>query len=391
MGCVSVALSRPARGTRVLVPARGDVGLGAAVALASVVLVLAVPAGPPYRAPDAVAVALAAGGSLALLWRSVLPLATLAAAGLAVVGNAAAGHAIGPLQWPPWIALFTCFATGGRRLRAAATVLVVLAVAGYELADRVGPARQLPGIAASFVVATVAGELTRRRARAAAEQARSAAEDRQRALAAERLLLQERGRLAGELHDALGHAVNVMVLQAGIGRRVFADNPAFAQEALGSVEAVGRGALEELDRLLRVLTPDDGGPHGQPAAPGPDELEQLVTRIGGAGRHVELRADVAGLGPSTGRAVYRIVQEALTNAVRHTAAGRITVDIAPDGDRVVVDVRNEGGPVAPLVPGRGLINMRERARLEGGELEAGPDERGFRVRAVLPLHQVGAS
>ena len=304
MGSVSVAaLSRPARGTRMLVPARGDVGLGGAVALASVVLVLAVPAGPPYRAPDAVAVALAAGGSLALLWRSVLPLATLAAAGLAVVGNAVAGHAIGPLQWPLLIALFTCFAMGGRRLRAAATVLVGLAVAGYELADRVGSTRQLPGIAASFVVATVAGELSRRRARRPPSRCARRPRTGRRA-AAERLLLQERGRLAGELHDALGHAVNVMVLQAGIGRRVFADNPAFAQEALGWVEAVGRGALRSSTAAPRAH-PDDGGPHGQPAALGPDELEQLVTRIRGAGRHVELRGTSPALprppdAPSTG-------------------------------------------------------------------------------------------
>src|SRR3982751_6407675 len=102
----------------------------------------------------------------------------------------------------------------------------------------------------------VIGDLSSRRAAAAAPEARRAAESDQRALAAERLLMQERGRLARELHDSLGHTVNVMVLQAGVGRRVFGQNPAYAQEALTAIESVGRGALGELDRLLKVLQPE---------------------------------------------------------------------------------------------------------------------------------------
>jgi signal transduction histidine kinase len=289
-----------------------------------------------------------------------------------------------------WMALFSCYAVGGFRLRAAATAMTVLAVAGYVAFDRGTPSGDLPAIAMLVLFAAVAGELSRRRARAAAAEARRADQNDRRALAAERLLLQERTRLARELHDSLGHTVNVMVLQAGVGRRVFAENPEFAHEALASIETVGRGALEELDRLLKVLQPDERNRHAVPFAPTLGDLEELAERIRATGRQVDLRMDGVALPDSCARALYRIVQEALTNAVRHSSAGRIRVEVSRDGDRVVADVLNEGAPFDEPVPGRGLVNMRERARLEGGTLEAGPVEGGFRVRAVLPAAAVTA-
>ena len=214
-------------------------------------------------------------------------------------------------------------------------------------------------------------------------EATSAAESRHQALEAERLLSQERGRLARELHDSLGHTVNVMVLQAGVGRRIFAENPAYAQEALGSIETAGRAALDELNRLLRVLQPEGGGTT-EPFAPTLTDLEAMVERVRATGRPVELRTSGVELPAGAARAVYRIVQEALTNAVRHTPGGRIRVEISRSGPRVLLEVLNECDPLADPIPGHGLVNMRERARLEGGELEAAPVHGGFRVRAVLP-------
>jgi signal transduction histidine kinase len=250
--------------------------------------------------------------------------------------------------------------------------------------DRSTPFGDLPAIAMLVLFAAVAGELSRRRTRAVAAEARRADENSRRALVAERLLLQERTRLARELHDSLGHTVNVMVLQAGVGRRVFTENPTFAHEALASIETVGRGALVELDRLLKVLQPEEGNRHAVPFAPTLGDLEELAERIRATGRPVDLRMDGVALPDSCARALYRIVQEALTNAVRHSSAGRIRVELSRDGDRVVADVFNQGARCDEPVPGRGLVNMRERARLEGGSLEAGPVEGGFRVRAVLP-------
>jgi len=362
---------------------RADVVLAGVLAVASTGFIF-VPANPLYRPADAAALALAVAGSLALLWRQAAPLATLTVAGAVLVGNAAAGFAIGFLAWPAWIAVFTCFAAGGHRLRAGAITIDGLTIAGYVLLDRSHPVSALPEIVMTSLVATVAGELSRRRARAAASDARHAAASREQASATERLLLQERSRLARELHDSLGHTVNVMVMQAGVGRRVFADNPAFAREALGSIETVGRTALDELDRLLRVLQPDERKARAGPFAPTVADLEEMAERIRATGRPVELRADGVQLSPAAARALYRIVQEALTNAVRHTSNGPIRVEVERVADRVLLDVTNEGRDLPDPVPGRGLVNMRERARLEGGEVEAGPFEGGFRVHAVLP-------
>jgi signal transduction histidine kinase len=327
---------------------------------------------------------LAVLGPAALLWRQTAPLVAQAGAGGTIVVNAAAGYPIGFLDWPAWIALFSCFDVGGRRVRATATVLTALAVAGYVSLDRGAPVHQLPGIVLHFFVAMVVGELSSRRTKAVVAETRRGAQSRERALAAERLLLQERTRLARELHDSLGHTVNVIVLQAGVGRRVFADNPTFAQEALSSIETIGRAALDELNRLLKVLRPDERA-MPEPFAPTIADLEDLVERIRSTGRQVDLRADDVELPASTARAVYRIVQEALTNAVKHTTTGGIRVRVDRIGPDVRLEVVNDCDLPPDPVPGHGLVNMRERARLEGGALEAGPIDGGFRVRATLPV------
>ena len=135
-----------------------------------------VPAGAAYRPVDLLGVVLAVAAPLALLWRSTAPLAVMAATGLFIAVNAAAGYGVGFLSWPAWIALFTCYAVGGRRLRVAATSVAIAAVGAYLAFDHGMPASHLPGIAVSFVFACVAGELSRRRTRAAAAEARRADE-----------------------------------------------------------------------------------------------------------------------------------------------------------------------------------------------------------------------
>ena len=363
---------------------RVDAWLAAGLAVLAVLQVLLVPVGPPYEPVTEGRLLLAVLGPAALIWRQTAPLVAQAGTSGTIVVNAAAGYPIGFLDWPAWIALFSCFDIGGRRVRVAATVIAALGIAGYVSFDRAAPTNQLPGIVIHFLVAMVVGELSSRRTKAVVAQARRAAASREQALAAERLLLQERTRLARELHDSLGHTVNVMVLQAGVGRRVFADNPTFAKEALSSIETVGRAALDELNRLLKVLQPDERGT-GDPFAPTAADLEHLVERIRSTGRPVGLRADGVDLPASTARAVYRIVQEALTNAVKHTTTGGIRVQVERIGPDVRLEVVNDCDRPPDPVPGHGLVNMRERARLEGGELEAGPIDGGFRVRATLPV------
>ncbi|GAA3126413.1 sensor histidine kinase [Streptosporangium carneum] len=368
-------------------PARVDLWLAGGLAVGSVLASLLATAGPPYRETDLLGLALAAAPALFLIWRQVLPLLALTAASALLVVNTAAGYAITVAQWPSWIALFTLFSLHrGRSRRLAGALVAALAVGGYVMLDR-GPVGsfELSGVTMCFLIATIGGDAAlSRRAYAAAAEARLLGEARERTMLAERVLAEERARLARELHDALGHAVNVMVMQAGVGRRVFEENPAFGHEALRHIETLGRGALDELDRLLRVLNPAVDGAERVPPEPTTADLAELAGRVRATGRELELNAREVDLAPSGARALYRILQEAVTNALRHTTSGRIRVDLEQVGGEVRLEVTNEGHGFLTPTPGRGLVNMRERARIEGGDLEAGPVAGGFSVRATLP-------
>src|SRR4051794_2497025 len=192
-----------------------DVWLAGGMAVAAMGVALATPKGPLYRPEDGFGLALAAASGLALLWRQAVPLAAMTGAGAVVVINSAAGFPTGLVPWPTWIALFSCFALGGRRVRLVATLIVSLGVTGYLMFDRSPVSVDLiSSIGLCALVAIIAGDAARsRRAVAAAAQTRLEEKNHQQALAAERLLFEERGRLARELHDSLGHTVNVMVLQ----------------------------------------------------------------------------------------------------------------------------------------------------------------------------------
>ncbi len=365
-----------------LLPSASDVWLAAALGLGPMGLILLAPAAPLYRPTDGLALALVVASASALAWRRVAPLPVAATTAALVVVNAAIGYPVAAVQWPVWIALYTCFAWRGWGTRAGALVVTASGIAGYAYFNR-GPvgAVELASITLCVLVATIFGEAVRsRRAYAAAIEARLQAERRERAMLAEQAVQEERARWARDLHDAVGHAVNVMVMQAGVGRRVFADNPAFAQDALRRIETVGRSALAELDRLLR----SEGGQAEGGAA---DDLVTLVEHVRSTGRVVDLHIDEVELPPSAWHALHRIVQEALTNALKHSH-GPIRVSVWHRDDRVVVEVFTGGDEVPDPVPGRGLINMRERARLEGGDFTAGPVPGGFRVTANLPVRAV---
>lgn len=213
--------------------------------------------------------------------------------------------------------------------------------------------------------------------------------------AAEQAVADERARIARELHDAVGHAVNVIVMQAGAARLVSTEGRTV--EALRNIERVGRSALADLDTMLGLLHEGD-----DPAAPREPahriaDVVDLVERVRAAGLDVAFREEPAGAIPRdldgpVGSAAYRIVQEALTNATKH--AGRASVEVvlreAPGG--LVIAVTDDGrGAAAPPAPsgGRGLIGMRERVHVLGGTLEAGPRPGGgFAVEARIPYAKV---
>ena len=208
------------------------------------------------------------------------------------------------------------------------------------------------------------------------------------------LLLDERARIARELHDVVAHTVSLMVVQAGAARFALGEDEDEVRERLLSVEETGRSAVGDLRRLLEVLRAEDDDAAAGPL-PGLARLGELADGLRRAGLDVTVAVDA--LPPSLPTALdvsaYRLLQEALTNVLKHSAAGAATVRVEGSADAVVLEV-SDPGPERPAGAvasgGHGLIGMRERVALFGGRLEAGPAGRGWRVRAELPLARAGA-
>ncbi|WP_443706230.1 sensor histidine kinase [Saccharothrix obliqua] len=204
---------------------------------------------------------------------------------------------------------------------------------------------------------------------------------------------EERSRIARELHDVVAHAVSVMVVQADGAGYAIRSNPELAEAAVRTIADTGRQALTELRRLLGVLRSEDQSGTQWAPQPGAADLAELTENLRTAGLPVRLETSgsLDALPAGLGLGVYRIVQEALTNTLKHAGSGAsATVRIARLDDRVELEIADDGfGTPHDLVAvsgGNGLIGMRERAGVLGGSLEAGPNPGGgWRVRAVLPL------
>jgi signal transduction histidine kinase len=268
----------------------------------------------------------------------------------------------------------------------AAVVLFGGAVAGTPLGAWHGLGVGVLGVGLTAASWT-AGRLVRQRR---ADTAQSAVELAGRAVAEERL------RIARELHDVVAHSMSVIAVKAGTANHVMAIRPGEAQDALRVIETTSRAALNEMRQLLGVLRSDveltDLPPPATALAPAPDlaGLPALAERAGQAGVPVELEVrGVERLPEGVGLSVYRIVQEALTNVVRHAAPATCRVSVVGDGGAVRVEVTDDG-PGARVLPvarrsGHGLIGMRERVLMYGGEFHAGPRAQGgFGVSARIP-------
>jgi signal transduction histidine kinase len=239
----------------------------------------------------------------------------------------------------------------------------------------------------------IGGRTVQTRARHAAElheAAALAAERRERE--AQEAVGEERRRIAREMHDVVAHSISVMVVQAGGARRILADDPDRAEQAAARIRTAGTDALAEMHILLGVL---ESAPDGA-APPTLDGLEQLVARTRAAGLPVslEVSGERRSLSPGAELAVYRVVQEALTNAMKHAGSATTLVRFAWGEDALEISVadRGDGGPSPQLAgAGHGLIGMRERLRVYGGEVRTGPrPEGGFEVAARLPLERATA-
>lgn len=206
-------------------------------------------------------------------------------------------------------------------------------------------------------------------------------------------VLEERTRLAHELHDSVGHTLTMMVVQAGAGRHVFDRDPEFARSALENIETSGRQALAELDRILGILRDESTLAERAPQT-GLERLRVLIDDTAAAGLPVSLtvEGDPNLAQPDVGRTAYRIIQEGLTNVVKHAGSVPTTVTLRMAVGALEAEIRNEPSPdgnasssVAGTGGGRGLAGIRERVAILGGTVEAGPlPEGGYRLWAKLP-------
>jgi signal transduction histidine kinase len=356
-----------------------------------VVMLLVSPEGPSdelaFRAVGEVSIAallvLAVAGGV-LYWRRSQPLAvfgvtlgaTLLSMGLRDAGTAgvamlfalySVGRHVTDDRWS-WTAL------GG--------ALVLVAIS--SLVDAVTVAQIGFGLVLTFVVWYLGRRLRIRGERAVLLEREQAAEAR-------RAVAEERTRIARELHDVVAHRVSLMTVQAGAAKTIAADDPERASQAMHAVETAGRQALDELRHLLGVLRPEADGDALGPQ-PGLAEVPRLVDQFRAAGLEVSLTMNGAQteLPARVDLSAYRIVQEALTNALKHAGPGaRTEVRLHTDRRGVDIEVLDDGrGGTILAGSGHGIVGMRERALLLGGRLDASPRPGGgFHVVAHLPLRQ----
>jgi signal transduction histidine kinase len=389
--------SRPWRSHREAVR---DAVLAVVVFAASLAL-LAARGDSDTRTLDALGVLLAAAASLPLAaWRRA-PLAVFVVTAAASAALNAAGYPSGP-PLGPTIALFLLALYPERSRASRWTIggvvvgLFVVHVSSVAVAEDAFPTVALLFGTVVWGGAWVIGDRVRqRRARIVEleERARRAERDaeRERRLAA----AEERTRIARDLHDSAGHAINVILVQAGAARLLSTQDPERSQAALETIEEVARETLGEIDQLVRALR-DDDGPNGagervEPPT-GLSAVEMLATRQRSAGLAIDIREHGLrrALSPGLDQAAYRILQEALTNAARH-GAGSAVVEIGFGPTSLELTVTNPTGPgFSAGADGHGIVGMRERAALLGGSLQAGASDGRFRVQASLPYDPEGA-
>ncbi|MEU9366674.1 histidine kinase [Streptomyces avermitilis] len=402
--------ARPRRGERIMAAInrdprtaphalRNDALLAVAVAVLGTALALLTDEG---RRPDTLGWVLLLAAQVPLVWRRRHPMLVLAV----VVALVVPYHALENNHAAPtpasYVALYTVAVTG-RPLRTLLTGMTVLAISvSVMLTVNTHQAVELLRISGWIVAMLFFGvdvRFYRQYVASIVERAERA--ERTREEEARRRVAEERLRIARDLHDLLAHSITLIGVQTSVAAHVLAADPerldrAAVAKALDDIAETCRSARGELRTTLEVLREHTAygawqapyGAHGP--LPGLDGLPDLAGAARAAGAEVELSVRADGVPPAVGAAAYRIVQEALTNAVRHGGRADLTVRVGVD-DRdgaLRVSVTDDGAGTGGGTPGFGLVGMRERARSVGGTLDAGPGPReGFEVVAVLPLRR----
>ncbi|MEU9373201.1 histidine kinase [Streptomyces sp. NPDC048255] len=323
-----------------------------------------------------------------LVWRRRRPVTVLVA--ILLVGGVYRVAFEGPGQPLPYAGLISFYTVAlmcPARVRVAVGVLSVLTVSA-STGLRTGTARELSFTVFCAGAAYALGRLQyTRQAYTAAVEDRAAQLERANRIEAEQAVTRERARIAREMHDILSHAVSIMIVQAEAGPVAVRRAPERAEAAFEAISETGRDAMVQLRAMLGLLRED--GPAPREPQPGVAALPRLLDRVRQGGPRIvyEETGEVRALAPAVDTAVYRIVQEALTNVVKHAAAGRVSVRLHHTERDLTVTVEDDGrGPArAGGSGGHGLIGIRERAAAHGGTATAGPgpDGRGFRLSAVL--------
>ena len=349
-----------------------------------------------WGTPKAVAVVLALASTVPVAWRARWPLSACA---VVLAANGGCVYVAAPQQaaFQPFLALVLCGYSVGSRAegRPAIWVPPVLAVAAipmFALAVASGqdPGNVIPSYA-WLIAAWALGRTVRswRRKNVALERANREL-DRQRELQAQAAVMVERGRIARELHDVVAHNVSMMVVQAGAAERVLDGDQPHVRRALDVIASTGRQTVDEMRTLLGVLRSDDGL-GGLTPQPRLADIDELVQGVREAGLPVTLRIDgePCPLSRALDLSAFRIVQEALTNALKHAGPAQAEVTIRYQPAAVELEIQDTGGGRTGLPgagQGHGLVGMRERVAMFGGEFTAEPAASGgYLVRALLPL------
>jgi signal transduction histidine kinase len=341
---------------------------------------------PDARPPDALAWALLLLAAASLPLRRRHPVAVLAVTAAATLTWLLAGYPWGPAFLPLSVAVYTLAAAAPRGrfplLAAAVAALLAAAVAvGASDADGEPLREELPRVLLAWMALLLlplwVGWAVRARRERDAEQRRR--RDDQQRLA-----------VARELHDVVSHSIAMINFRAGVALHVLDRRPGQAREALEAIRDASDGAMQELRATLGVLRHAGDGDAPRAPAPGLARLDALAAGMARAGRRVEVLVDgePAALPPAVDLAAYRVVQESLTNVVRHAGPAAATVRVAYRPTELVVEVSDDGARPAGGANGggHGIAGMRERVEALGGELDAGPvPAGGFRVRARLPI------
>jgi signal transduction histidine kinase len=353
-----------------------DAALAALAFAATLLLVTSgLPIAPSLQPVDALSVLVAAAATLPVAIGRRAPLPTFAVTAVASTLLVALGHRPG-IAIGPAIALYQLTAARPLGRTATATVLGLFAVwlLATALERDVVPASEMFHGGLALATGWFAGERTRlRRTRIEQLETRAWRAEHERRLA----VAEERSRIARDLHDSAGHAINVIGVLAGAAR--LRDDHAKSKQALAAIEEIARDTVGQLDEILHVLRED-----AATTPPGLASLETLVAQHVSSGLAITLqRTPPRPLAGTVDQAAFRILQEALTNAARH-GTGSATVEVRFGAAGVALEVVNPVGAAVERRGGHGLIGMRERAALAGGTLEAGREHDHFRVHAELP-------